>query len=151
MAREQQGFTLIELMIVVAMIAILAAIALPNYRDHVTRSRVIEATSGLSDARVKMEQYFQDNRSYPTSGCTTSSPAGANQITVMTLQNFAITCGTPTTTTYTATATGTNAMVGFVYTIAQDNTRTSTFASSGASKGWVSSTTCWVIRKDGSC
>jgi type IV pilus assembly protein PilE len=150
MARRQQGFTLIELMIVVAMIAILAAIALPNYRDHMIRSRVIEATSGLSDARVKMEQFFQDNRTYPTAGCTTGTPS-ATQIKVMAMQNFSLDCGAPTATTYTVTANGTNAMVGFAYTVDQLNARTSTFASSGASKGWVSSATCWVIRKDGSC
>ncbi|HTS84956.1 MAG TPA: prepilin-type N-terminal cleavage/methylation domain-containing protein, partial [Usitatibacter sp.] len=63
MARQARGFTLIEVMIVVAIIAILAAIAVPSYQDYVTRGRIIEATGGLGDARNKMEQYFQDNRS----------------------------------------------------------------------------------------
>ena len=63
------GFTLIEVMIVVAIIAILAAIAIPNYTAYVQRSRLTEATSKLSDLRTKMEVFFQDNRSYGTSGC----------------------------------------------------------------------------------
>ncbi len=59
------GFTLIEVMITVAIIAILAAVALPNYIDYVTRSRLVEAKSNLSDMRTRLEQYFLDNRSYP--------------------------------------------------------------------------------------
>ncbi len=60
------GFTLIEVMIVVAIIAILASIALPSYNDYVRRGQIQEAFGYLSDSRVKMEQYFQDNRNYGT-------------------------------------------------------------------------------------
>lgn len=152
--RQQNGFTLIEMMMVVAIIGILAAIAVPNYRDHVTRGRVVEATAGLGDARNKMEQYFQDNRTYPVGGCVIQPAApAANQIQVQALQNFTLGCGVPTATTYTVTATGTNAMVGFTYTIDQQNTRTSAFSGSGASAGWTAAApnTCWVIRKGALC
>ena len=58
MKKIQQGFTLIELMIVVAIIAILAAIALPAYQDYVARSQVSEAASLASGARTAVaEQY----------------------------------------------------------------------------------------------
>src|SRR2546425_8114960 len=63
------GFTLIELMVAVAIVAILAAVALPNYTDYVRRGKIQEATSALLAMRVKTEQYFQDNRQYPTGGC----------------------------------------------------------------------------------
>src|SRR5262252_747950 len=59
------GFTLIEVMITVAVIAILAAVALPSYLDYVTRGNLVEARSNLSDMRTRLEQYFLDNRAYP--------------------------------------------------------------------------------------
>ena len=59
------GFTLIELMITVAVIAILAAIAIPAYGDYVRRSKITEASSSLSDMRNRLEQYFLDNRQFP--------------------------------------------------------------------------------------
>jgi len=152
MLRSQRGFTLIEVMVTVAIIAILAAIAIPNYRDYVTRGKLTEAFGGLADARVKMEQYFQDNRTYATAGCTTGAP-GANQVQVQTLKNFTLDCGTPTATTYTITATGINDMVGFSYTIDQSNNKTSGFTGSGSSAGWTvaSPNDCWVLRKGGVC
>ncbi len=153
MVRKQGGFTLIEVMIVVTIIAILAAVAIPSYTDYVTRGRVVEATAGLGDARTKMEQYFQDNRTYPT-GCVISPAApGATQVQLSSLQNFDLACGNLGANTYTVTATGKSSMAGFTYTIDQQNTRTSTFSGVGNSKGWKAATpnTCWVIRKGGIC
>jgi type IV pilus assembly protein PilE len=151
--RKARGFTILEVMITVAIIAILAAVAIPNYRDYVTRSRIVEATSGLSDARVKMEQYYQDNRNYPT-GCTTGNPT-ATTVAVQTLKSFTITCTNLTNTTYTVTATGisTAGMTGFSYTIDQGNNKTSAFSGAGQSAGWSPATpnNCWVIKKGGVC
>jgi len=59
-----QGFTLIELMIVVAVVAILAAIALPSYQEHVRRSRRTEAQALLNDAAAHLERYRAQNGSY---------------------------------------------------------------------------------------
>ena len=59
-----RGFTLIELMITVAVVAILAAGALPTYSAYVMRANVTDAAKGLSEMRLKMEQYFQDQRTY---------------------------------------------------------------------------------------
>src|ERR1700722_11706839 len=61
---RSQGFTLIELMITVAIVAILAAIAIPNYRDYVIRGQLVDATQALAAVRANMERYFQDNRTY---------------------------------------------------------------------------------------
>jgi type IV pilus assembly protein PilE len=153
MFRMQRGFTLIEIMVTVAIVAILAAIALPNYRDYITRGKIVEATAGLADARVKMEQYFQDNRAYPA-GCVIAPAApGAANVQLQALQHFALACGNLTATTYTVTATGTGDMVGFSYTIDQDNVKTSAFTGAGASAGWTvaAPNTCWVIRKGAVC
>ena len=58
------GFTLLEVLTVCVIVGILAAIALPSYSDYVRRGQIQEGTTALSDAAVKMEQYFQDNKTY---------------------------------------------------------------------------------------
>ncbi|MEF8721243.1 MAG: prepilin-type N-terminal cleavage/methylation domain-containing protein [Candidatus Accumulibacter delftensis] len=72
--KRHAGFTLIEIMMVVIIIGILAAIAVPSYSDYLIRSRITQATAGLSERRVRMEQFFQDNHTYfGGPGCTTSA------------------------------------------------------------------------------
>lgn len=150
--KQHRGFSLIELMIVIVIVGVLASIAIPGYKDYVIRSRVPEAISALSDARVRLEQFFQDNRTYPTGGCVISPTApSATQIALPAGSSFGLGCGTPTATAYTVTATGSGNMAGFTYTINQSNTRTSTFSGSGASAGWTNSTTCWITKKGGAC
>ncbi|NOU51604.1 pilin [Pseudoalteromonas sp. JBTF-M23] len=66
MAKQQQGgFTLIELMIVVAIIGILAAVALPAYQDYVARAQASEAVSLSTGAKTAIAEYYQTNGSYP--------------------------------------------------------------------------------------
>ncbi|MEO8333293.1 MAG: type IV pilin protein [Gallionella sp.] len=132
-----KGFTLIELMIVVAVIAVLASIALPAYGDYVKRSKLVDATTQLSDGRVKIEQYFQDNRTYADAGANIS-PCPA------TTKYFTITCGDLTTATYTLTATGKNDLSAFSYTINQNNIKTS-------NTPWGNGASCWVMRKGDAC
>lgn len=134
---QQTGFTLIELMIVVAVIGILAAIAIPNYSAYIKRGKAAEATSNLATLRVKMEQYFQDNRTYIGGACSPTSGA----------QYFTYTCSVaPTATAYTLKATGISAqgMANFEFTLDQNNVKTSTF------DGTVGST-CWLTKKGGTC
>jgi type IV pilus assembly protein PilE len=133
----QPGFTALELMIVVAIVSILAAVALPSYSDYVKRGKVAEVTNVLGGGRVNLEQYFLDNRTYVNGPCPASTAT------------FTVDCGTgagaPTATTYTVTATGIAEMTGFVYTVNQANAKTS-------AGPWVSGTqNCWIFRKGDSC
>ena len=137
------GFTLIEVMIVVAIIGILAAIAVPQYAEHVTRSKVTEATSTLGTLRFKMEQFFQDNRTYD------SVTAPCKVVPAPEAKYFTYTC-TLTATTYLIEANGVTSekMGGFKYTIDQKNAKTSVMT---APSTWTGSATCWVTNKSGSC
>lgn len=147
--KRTKGFTLIELMIVVAIIGILSAIAIPAYTDYVTRAKIPEATSTLADLRVKMEQYYLDNRTYPTVGCVVYPAVPlATQLQVPAAANFAFSCGTPTATTYTLTAMGEagRGMSGFTYTVNQTNDK----ATTAVPTGWTTAA-CWVTKKGGEC
>lgn len=146
MMKPSRGFTIIELLVVVGIIAILASIGLPAYRDYVTRGKLIEAFNGLSDLRVRMEQYFQDNRKY-NSGATTNCGAAMPSSRYFT---FACTTGADPAQTYSATATGVvgEGTNGFVFTINEANARgTTTVGTNWNGAG----STCWVRKSDGSC
>jgi type IV pilus assembly protein PilE len=68
---DQKGFTLIELMIVVAIIAILASVAYPSYQEYVKRSRRVEGQTLLSEAAARQERWRAQNGSYMTSYAAT--------------------------------------------------------------------------------
>src|SRR5450756_1396395 len=123
--KMQKGFTLVELMVVVAVIGILAAVAVPSYSNYVIRGKLVEATSALSDGRIKMEQFYQDNRTYvPTVAQLGSNTNGCPVAIPMATTNFTYACSTPTASTYTITANGTGGMSVFSYTIDQTNNKT---------------------------
>jgi type IV pilus assembly protein PilE len=145
--RQAGGFTLIEVMIAVAIVAILAAIGVPSYNSYVQRGKIAEAASQLSAMRVKMEQYFQDNRTYVgacVAGTVATLPSGNDA------RYFSYACSNLGAATYTVTATGvsTLSMGCFTYYIDQNNTRTTVALPSDWSGA---ASTCWVLRKDGSC
>ena len=79
--KKQSGFTLIELMIVVAIIAILAAIALPAYQDYVARSQVSEANSLASGAKTAVAEEYANKGDFTNIDNTTAGLADASSIT----------------------------------------------------------------------
>ena len=136
------GFTLIELMMVVAVIAILGAIALPAYNDFIVRGRIPDATSHLAAKRVQMEQFYQDNRTY------VNAPPCAND--AASSKYFTFSCSVAgTATVFTLQAVGTGTMSGFTYTVDQAGTKTTGAVPSGWSL--PSPNTCWVTKKGGIC
>ncbi|MBU1214277.1 MAG: prepilin-type N-terminal cleavage/methylation domain-containing protein [Gammaproteobacteria bacterium] len=141
--KQQSGFTLVELMIVVIVIGILASIAIPAYQDYIIRGKLTEGTSALADARVKMEQYFQDNLKYGDAGGTTCPPTIASSST-----NFDYSCSTSATDKYTITATGKAGLSTFSYTIDETNTKKTI----GLKSGWgTTPANCWITSKGGTC
>ena len=139
MHKYKTGFTIIELMIVVAVIGILASVAYPSYTNYVKRGKIAEATSTLSELRLRAEKFFADNRTY----------AGFPDV-INGTRYFTYTCPTKTATTFQCNAVGIagQGMGGFTYTINESNVRTSAFVGQA---GWNNSATCWVLKAGDSC
>ncbi|WP_315653029.1 type IV pilin protein [Roseateles aquae] len=142
--RQQAGFTLVELMIAVAIVGILTAVALPSYRDYVRRGQLPEGVAALADFRIKLEQYYQDNRKYGTTTCAdgTNAPAwGSFSAT----SYFTYSCTLSSSGQgYLLTATGAKGQAsGHIYTLDHNNSKATT-----EFKGATSSKTCWLLRGD---
>jgi type IV pilus assembly protein PilE len=136
--RPPRGFTLIELMVTIAIVAILTAIALPSYNAYVQRSRVPVALDALSSFATRMEQRYQDTGSYAS--------GSACGVTLPTAENFSVSCSLGSSgQAFTATATGTGLMTGYAYTIDSNGVRATT-----ANPHGVPTTNCWSTR-GGTC
>jgi len=144
--RSLQGFTLIEVMIVVAIVALLAGLAIPSYNDYVRRGQLPPAFNGLSEYRVKMEQYYQDNRNYGGSACADGTSGTGWNTFPTTKDRFTFSCALNTRTgdsaqqSYTVTAEGVSGRAtGHKYTIDQTGARATT-----QFKGSTVSQPCWL-------
>ena len=145
--KKSAGFTLIEIMVVVVIIGILAAIAVPQYTEYVRRSQLSEAQSLLSDLRVQMEQFYQDNRTYTSAAAGIIGNCGVPQPAAGSVRFFVPAC-VATATTYTLTANGIagTRTAGFSYTINEQNQRRTTALPAGFAT-IATPSNCWVINK----
>lgn len=144
------GFTLIEMMITVVIIGILASIAIPAYDSYVRRGKVQEATSTLADMRVRLEQYYQDNRNYGSTAAVCGIPVPASPA----VKYFSYTCtqaadgpNADTNQSFIVTATGRAAqgMSGYTYTINERNIKASSLPNGSTANG------CWISKEGEAC
>lgn len=147
--RDGRGFTLIELMIVVAIIGVLAAIAIPSYRSYAIRGSLTDAATGLTSMRADMETYYQNYRSYAaanggTPPCATGTKYG----------KFVVSCtganGMVAADSFRLQAVSTdNLLKDFIFTVNQQDTRSTV----NAPTGWTNTLPCarWVMSKGEAC
>ena len=149
--RQQAGFTLIEVMITVAIIGILAAVAYPSYRDYIVRGSLVDATNGLASVRAQMERHFLDNRTYATANGFTTPCAAVDTNGTDAPRRFGaflVTCsGNPTATTFTLQAVGSGTVSNFTYTITQADVR----ATTAAATGYTTCASAWITKKGQAC
>jgi type IV pilus assembly protein PilE len=122
---HNKGFTLIELMIVVVVVAILASIALPSYRDYITKSRARAAGADLMAASTALENIYQRTLSYPTVATTGTTAATQTALTTWApaMGDFFTYTLTSTSASYDLASTGTGVMSGCNLTLDESNNR----------------------------
>src|SRR5438552_3250120 len=101
MKRVQQGFTLIELMIVVAIVGILAAIALPAYQDYVIRSKMSEGVAAIAACKTSISEYVATKATWPAD----TAASGCSTLATQYVASTAV-AGSPSVITVTTAATG---------------------------------------------
>lgn len=136
------GFTLLELMVGLGIVAVLAAVAVPMYRDQARRSRLGEGVAALANARAAMERYYLNQRSYVGGPCGSTVTVGL----------FTVRCpSTPTASTYTIRATGSGMVAGAIYTIDHHGDGRTTALPTGWGSVPSGGYRCWITRKGDTC
>lgn len=139
-----KGFSLIELMIALAVAAIIAAIAVPAYQDHMLRAHIPDATSTLSALAMRLEQHYQDHREYGTTkdGCAVAMP---------THQFFTFNCVAQNggqSFLLTASGQGKGQISEFAFTLDQNGSAKTT----QLPKAWGKTpANCWVTKRNATC
>ena len=139
-----KGFSLIELMIALAVAAIIAAVTVPAYQDHMLRARIPDATSTMSALALRLEQHYQDHREYGTTanGCAVAMP---------THQFFTFQCVAENggqSFLLTASGQGSGRISEFTFTLDQNgNARTTKLP-----EAWgTTPATCWITKRNATC
>ena len=136
------GFTLVEVMVKVAVVGILASLAYPAYSDYMLRGRVVDATTALTAMQSRLEQHYQDNRTYLTTTAA-ASPCAASA----TVKSFTVSCLTLEAGRYAIQAKGSGLTAGFVYTLDYQDVKTTRVPSV-----WGGSTSgCWILKRGETC
>ncbi len=142
---EKRGFTLVEVLITIVIVGILTSFAIPSYQRSVQRNKVQEPIAGLADLRIKMEQYFLDNRTYDGYVTATCNLVNGGDPAIPS-KYFSYACASGTTTfTITADGLASHGMQGYQYTIDQANTKTSTLPNTATVTG------CWLAKPGDTC
>ena len=136
--RAQRGFTLVELMIVIAIVAILGSLAMGSYRRYMLRANRVDATSALLQVQVAQEKFFLQNRRYGSTAAdlTSAPPAGLGFVSATTDGGNYTLALAPTATGYTVTATAVAAQ-------AQDTTCPSFTLNEQGTRTPVTASGCW--------
>ncbi len=127
MKRVQQGFTLIELMIVVAIVGILAAIALPAYQDYIVRSKMSEGVAAAAACKTSVAEFASTRGAFPAD----VTSAGCSTLATQYVTGTTVAAGVITVTM--GTATGVTAACNLLLT---------PLGTAAAITGWTGSTTC---------
>ena len=145
MRKIQSGFTLIELMIVVAIIGILAAVAIPQYQNYVARTQMSEALSLASGSKVALAEYFQSNGVFPadndTAGIGVNTTIKGKYVTSVTVSATAATAAVGAQGILTVSLDEAD-----THTLLKGGTMTLTGTDSGGSIIWVCSSSATLTK-----
>ena len=144
MHHKDQGFTLIELIITVAIVGILSSIAYPAYINYTARARLAEVKSRMMALSQQLEQLYSNTGSFNGASCTSASPCATPATGT---SYFSVSFNSPTSSTYTITATATN---NFTTAYTNNPCKTLALSSTGdktasgtAGSNTASIDTCW--------